>query len=241
MPWEAIGQVVSWSDLRAAVANINESALPLNADEDHQWRTELTRRYPLVRKFLALLVDKVEFGATADAAGVLAAFQGLPDLLAAHPTRRVPPGWLEERKVDARVVTAGWRPLVFRAGRPEGTVDRNAYLFCVLEQFHSRLKRRDVFAASSSKWADPRAQLLAADGWEQRREELLDSLQLPRQPGGMLGDCAAELDATWTYMAARAEAGDIRVDPSGRLHAEAHEAIPPPAPRRCSATTSRTC
>ncbi|GIJ49730.1 hypothetical protein Val02_66160 [Virgisporangium aliadipatigenens] len=36
----------------------------------------------------------------------------------------------------------------------------NAYVFCVLEQFHARLRRRDIFAAASLRWADPVAQLL---------------------------------------------------------------------------------
>lgn len=222
--WTAIGQVVSIAELRTAVLNVNESALPLHADQDDQWRAELTRRYPLVRKFLSLLVDTIDFGATADAAGVLVAFQGLPGVIAAHPTRRVPPGWCDEARTVAGVVTAGWRPFVFPKSRPPGTVDRNAYLFCVLEQFHARLKRRDIYAAKSSRWADPRAQLLEGPVWEARRVELLDSLQLPFTPTGLLDDCAAELDATWQYTAARAAAGDIRVDRAGRLHAAALEA-----------------
>jgi len=38
--------------------------------------------------------------------------------------------------VDVDLVTGGWwQRLVFPNGRPEGTVDRNAYVFCVLELF----------------------------------------------------------------------------------------------------------
>jgi TnpA family transposase len=137
------------------------------------------------------------------------------------------------------VVPAGWRPLVFKNPRPEGTVDRNGYVFCVLEQFYQRLKRRDIFAAASSRWADPRAQLLSGQVWEARREELLDSMQLPEHPGELLAGCAAELGATWQYMAARAQAGDINVGKDGRLHAAALDAIAEPASLRDLRNTAR--
>jgi hypothetical protein len=39
-----------------------------------------------------------------------------------------------------------WRRLVFPKERPEGTADKAAYVFCVLEQLHQRLK-----AATSSR------------------------------------------------------------------------------------------
>jgi hypothetical protein len=118
-------------------------------------------RYPLVRKFLRLLVETIEFGATAQAAPVLEALRALPDLLDTGATRRVPAGYLDARKVAVDLVPPGWKAQVFGRERPEGTVDRNGYLFCVLELFHTRLKRRDIFAVASGRWADPRAQLLA--------------------------------------------------------------------------------
>ncbi|MGH3983639.1 MAG: Tn3 family transposase, partial [Pseudonocardiaceae bacterium] len=58
-------------------------------------------------------------------------------------------------------------------GRPEATVDRAGYVFCLLEQFHQRLRRRDIFALASTRWADPRAQLLAGPAWETARGSVL--------------------------------------------------------------------
>ena len=238
--WDAIENVVSRSELRASVANVDGLVLPPDADPDGEWRAALTQRYPLVKKFLRLLVETVEFGATADAAKILIALQALPDLVDANPTRRVPPGCLDARKVEVDVVPAGWRPLVFKNPRPEGTVDRNSYVFCVLEQFYQRLKRRDIFAAASSRWADPRAQLLSGQVWQARREELLDSMQLPEHPGELLAGWSAELGATWQYMAGRAQAGDINVGKDGRLHAAALEAIAEPASLKDLRNTART-
>ncbi|MGH8965749.1 MAG: Tn3 family transposase, partial [Actinomycetes bacterium] len=131
--WDAIENVVSRAELRVSVASINQM-LPPDADPDGEWRSALMSRYPLVRRFLRLLVETIEFGATTDAAPVLSALKGLPGLLDAGSTKRVPVGYLDARKVAMEVVTPGWHELVLRPGRPEGTVDRVAYVFCVLDQ-----------------------------------------------------------------------------------------------------------
>jgi hypothetical protein len=68
----------------------------------------------------------------------------------------VPAGYLNEDLVALNVVPAGWwRRLVMAPERPAGTVDRAAYVFCVLEQFHQRLRGRDIYATASSRWTDP--------------------------------------------------------------------------------------
>jgi hypothetical protein len=159
-------------------------------------------------------------------------------------THRIPAGFLDARKVAIDVVTPGWRELVLRRDRPPETVDRVAYVFCVLDQFHQRLRRRDIFAVASSRWADPRAQLLSGQAWESARESLMDSLQLPTDPAELLTECATELDAMWRHMGARAADGDITVDADGRVHAAALKAIPEPATlielrRRCQAMMPR--
>jgi TnpA family transposase len=241
--WDAIENVASRAQLLVSVANIHQ-ILPPDADPDGEWRSALMSRYPLVRKFLRLLAETIEFGATTDAALVLDAVTALPALLEVGPTKRIPAGFLDARKVAIEVVTPGWRELVLRRGRPPETVDRVAYVFCVLDQFHQRLRRRDIFAAASSRWADPRAQLLSGQVWESVRESLMDSLQLPTDPDVLLTQCATELDAMWRHMAARAQDGDITVDGNGRVHAAALTAIPEPPTlielrRRCKAMMPR--
>jgi TnpA family transposase len=216
--WELIEDVVSRVELRAAVANIHE-VLPPGVDPDAEWQAALCRRLPLARKFVRPLAETIEFGATADAAKVLIALHGLPELLEVRPSKRVPAGFLDARLADVEVVPAGWRANVFTDGRPAGTVDRAGYTFCVLSQFHQRLRRRDIYAVASSRWADPRAKLLDGQVWEARREELLDSLQLPEDSDDLLDACAAELDGAWRHMAARAAAGEVTVGADSRLHA----------------------
>ncbi|MDQ2728994.1 MAG: hypothetical protein M3Y91_14315 [Actinomycetota bacterium] len=184
----------------------------------------------MVRPFVALMCRTVELGATAEAAPVLIAFQGLPDLLEARATKRIPAGYLDASKVAVAVVPAGWwRPLVFPPDRPEGTVHRAAYVFCVLEQFHQRLRRRDIFATASSRWADPRAQLLSGPSWDTARGPVLNALQLPAEPDDLLASHARDLDAAWRHVAGRLDANtEVTVDDDGRLHTGAIDAVPDP-------------
>lgn len=71
--------------------------------------------------------------------------------------------WLDARRVDHDLIGGEWSRLVYMAGRPAETVDRAAYTFCVLKQFHRLLKHRNIFVEASSKWRDPRTHLLTGD------------------------------------------------------------------------------
>lgn len=227
--WEAIEQVVSRAELRAAVANLAEVAPAPGADPDAEWRASLAERYGVVRRFLPKMCAMIDFGATAEAMPVLDAFRGLPGLMDTRPTRRVPAGYVDAATVAADVVPASWRRVVFKPGRPEGTVDRAGYVFCVLEQFHQRLRRRDIFATASSRWADPRAQLLAGPAWEAARGPVLNALRLPEDPDGLLAEHARDLDEALRYIAGRLATGDeVAIDADGRLHAAKIEAIADP-------------
>ncbi len=151
--WAAIEAVVPRDELRAAVVVIAELAPPLGADDAAEWRAELTRRIVSVSGFLKVLTDVIDFGADAEAKAVLVTMKAMPGLL---DGRRPTAG-----DIDAGLVTGSWRGLEF--GQPlfpaEG-IDKNAYAFCVLTQFHRHLKRRGIYARASTRWTDPRSQLL---------------------------------------------------------------------------------
>ena len=228
--WDAIEKVVSRVELQTAVNNLAQVIPPPDADPDGEWRATLVTRFAVVRGFLPLLTEVIAFGATAEATPVLDAMRALPGLLAARPTKRVPAGLLDARRVAVDLVPAGWwRPLVFRPDRPENTVDKAGYVFCVLEQFHRHLKRRNIYAAASTRWADPRAQLLSGAAWEAARGAVLNDLQLPEDPAQLLTDRAADLDAAWRHVAGRlADNTEVSIDSDGRLHAEKIVAVPDP-------------
>lgn len=133
----------------------------------------LVNRFGTVRPFLKLLVKVVDFGATPEGLPVLTALKSLPDLMG---RKKVGPA-----EIDTDLLVGSWRRLVLSALHLEpGTVDWKAYTFCILEQFHRMLRRREVFAKNSSKWGDPRAKLLAGEAWEQAKPTVLASLNCPK-------------------------------------------------------------
>jgi len=224
--WEAIESRVSREELPAAVASLAELAPPPDAVPGGEWRAALVDRFASVRAFAPALATRIQFGATPAAAPLLAAMLELPVLLDLRATGSVPAGWLDESRVAAGVVPAGWwQRLVFAPGRPAGTVDRAAYVFCVLEQFHRHLVRRDIYAAPSVRWNDPRAQLLAGAAWTAARGPALNALGLPDDPGELPEEHTERLHGAWRQLA---ESGEVEVDAEGRQHAGKIDAVPDP-------------
>ena len=228
MVWEMIEKAVgSRAKIRAAVAGLAQIAPPPQAGSDGAWRATVLERYNSVRGFVKMLCQSITFGATTDAQRVLRAMEDLAQLLEVKETARVPRGYLDARKVDVQIVPSGWwQKLVFAKERPEGTVDRNAYVFCVLELFHAGLRHRDIFAQTSERFCDPRAKLLSGPAWEAAKGPALGALLLPESPDALLAEHAEDLDAAW-----RATAGgmatntDISVDTDGRLHLGKDDAL----------------
>ncbi len=118
----------------------------------------------------------IEFGASAEAAPVLAAMKRMPALLR---SRRKP----TVAEIDETLVQGSWKRLVFGSPPPaDGAIDQNAYVFCILTQFHRHLRRRDIYAEASARWRDPRAQLLDGEAWANAKGPVLTALSLPEDP-----------------------------------------------------------
>ena len=192
--WQAVERVVSWTEIRTAVESLRQVVPAPGEDPDAAWRGALVGRYLTVSRFLPKLVATIDFGATAGARPVLEAFQKLPALLAPGAAVDVPARHLAIDKVAADLVLPAWRRLVFPPARPEGTVHRAGYVFCILEQFHQRLVHRDIFGPASSRWADPQAQLLSGTAWEAVKDQVLNALQLSEDPTDRLAQLATDLD-----------------------------------------------
>lgn len=229
--WDAIEAAVgSRAKLRTAMEAVQEHIPPPGAAPDGQWRAQVVERFKTVRGFVRMLCEVIDFGATAEAMRVVEAMRALPGLIDAGARRGIPKGYLDARKVDISLVPRGWwDKLVFSTDRPEGCVDRNAYVFCVLELFHAGLKRRDIFAKVSDRFADPRARLLSDEAWEAVKGPVLSALLLPQDPGELLQAHAAELDEAWRRTAAGLEGNDsLTVDADGRLHLGKDDALEDP-------------
>jgi TnpA family transposase len=202
--WAAVERVAAREDVLGAVAVVEE-LVPDDASEDAAMREALTARYGVVRPFLELLAEALPLGAAPAGERLLAEVRRLPELA----RRRVRTRHLSHDEVTASLVPAEWQRAVYRnPGLPAGAADRDAYVLCILEQLHRALRRRDIFASPSVRWADPRAQLLDGDGWHGVRGEVLAGLGLTGTASQHLAGLTRELDAAWRLLAGRmAEAG----------------------------------
>lgn len=212
--WAEIENVVPRTELTEALSAVVELAGPPDSDADEAWRAELVKRFATVRPFLPLLCEVIRFDAAPDGQRVLAALRDLPRLWGGGRNK------VARAEIDEQLLVGSWRRLVLHTpGLEPGCVDWRAYTFCVLEQFHRCLRRRDIFAVNSSKWGDPRAKLLAGSAWNAAKPVVLSSLGLPPDPDEHLDEHAELLDATFREVTARLPDNTaVRFDEHGRLH-----------------------
>jgi len=201
------GLLAVWSVLeergisRAQLADAVDAVGELSR-EPESWAEQLLSRYSHVRRFLPALLDGLHLGATASGQPVLTALNALRSI---EGRRRV-----HTEEVPLQLATGIWRRLVSEA---DGLLDRRAYAFCVLERLREALRRRDVFAPNSSRWADPRARLLAGNAWEGARDEVCRSLGHNAFAERELAELTGELDAAYRAVAARLpENAAVRVE-----------------------------
>lgn len=174
---------------------------------DNVFYQELDAKYKTVRRFLPTLVEHVSFGANTAGGPVVAAF----DWLRANMVRKKP-----GNDAPRDVIGKSWRRHVLRE---DGTVDFHAYTFCVLDELHIALRRRDVFVTPSWRYADPRAGLLDGSEWEATRPIICRTLGLSASPDPTLTALAAELDRTYRAVAARLPDNPaVRFDKTGDKH-----------------------
>jgi hypothetical protein len=204
--WAAVEEAVPRAAVSGAVAMVEALVPEDDGSAEAAMREKLALRYNTVRPFLSLLGESNALGAAQGGKRILKAVRRLPAL----SRRRVKERPLLPREVDADLVPAMWRRAVLTGAKlPQGAVDRDAYVVCVLEQLHRALNRRDIFAAPSNRWADPRARLLDGPRWEAMRGDVLAGLSLNEDVSEHLAGLSRGLDAAWRQMAGRlAEAGD---------------------------------
>ncbi len=216
--WTMLDDVAPRETIVAAMSMVDKLVPADDGSAEVALRTALAGRYNTVRPFLVLLGESPALAAAQGGKRVLAAVRKLPALTRHKPAKRP----LKPHEIDAELVPRTWRPAMFaNPALPEGTVDRDAYVVCVLEQLHRALSRRDAYATPSNRWSDPRARLLVGAQWEAVRADVLAGLSLDTPVAEHLGELTAGLDAAWRQMAARmAEAGpdakvEVLVPPDG--------------------------
>ncbi|MGH3722370.1 MAG: Tn3 family transposase [Pseudonocardiaceae bacterium] len=226
---EMIDALVARPELRAALAEVTGTVPPPDAEDDGGWRAEMASRYPTVAGLVKTLTSVITFGANTEGAAVLEAMRALPAALA-YRSHHHSVTLLPRRLIDATVVSGVWKRLVFgHPARGDGLVDRNAYVFCVLEGFHRHLRRREIYAPDSSRWRDPNAALLDGPAWEAVKDSVLTDLGLPEDPEELLAARTQRLDQTYRAVAERLAANTaVSIDTDGRVHVASIKAIEEP-------------
>lgn len=134
--WEAIEARMPREQVRAAVATVTGMVPPPEAVPDGDWRAELAKKASTVVGLCRMLTATITFGANAQGAPALAAMTALGRQLTTEARWNV-----KNERIHPQVVSGPWKHLVFgHPARPDGSVDRGAYIFAVLEQFCRHLQ-----------------------------------------------------------------------------------------------------
>ncbi len=192
---------------RTTLTQALEGVNTLIRPADNVYYRELDAKYRTVRCFLPALVENIRFGANAAGEPVVAAF----DWLRVHMGRKKP-----GNDAPREVVGKSWRRHVLR---DDDSVDFHAYIFCVLDELHTALRRRDVFVAPSWRYADPRTGLLDGAEWEATRPIICRTLGLSADPEPTLTALASELDRTYRAVVDRLPDNPaVRFETTGDKH-----------------------
>lgn len=219
--WEAIEVLTPRPELHAAMRTVEDLVPDSEAtDPDTHTRALLASRIATVSGFVKVLTQHIAFGADPEAGVVLEAMRGLPRLLDGRHK-------IVREDLAEELLTGSWRRLVLPGER---RIDKNSYVFCVLTAFHRHLKRREIYAPASTRWCDPKAQLLDGRAYQLVGDEALGALGLPTDPATLLEQHALSLHLALSEVAGRAAAGDgeFDVDADGRLHLRRLSALPDP-------------
>ncbi|MCA2229749.1 hypothetical protein [Nonomuraea aurantiaca] len=140
--WKAVETVASREQVHQALEQV-EAMIGDEEDDggDSVMRRTLAERHNTVRPFLALLGESAARGAASGGRRVLAAVKRLPALA----RRKVKQKPLLLKEIDDKLVPPVRRCAVYaNPDLPTGSVDRNAYVMCVLEQLTRATRTRHL-------------------------------------------------------------------------------------------------
>ncbi len=150
--------------------------------------TELRAQQGKLR-FLPALLRSLAFGATPAGQPTLDAMRHLRSTDGRGPAPSAPLGF----------VPSGWKQQV---KAPDGGVDSLGYRLCLLDSMRVGIRRRDLFASPSLRYADPRLGLLAGPAWEAARPAVCRTLGLSTNGPAETTRLAGRLDAAYRDTAA---------------------------------------
>ncbi len=191
----AIFAAVPQAALEAAVGQVDSLTRP----PDDPYFDELLAQHRRIRRFLPHFARIVALGAMP---------AGRPVLKALHHLRKVEDGGVAGEAWPTEFVPKSWTHRVTR----NGLVDRRAWTLCLIDRLRGALRRRDVFAVPSLRFADPRIGLLDGAAWEAARPTVCRTLGKSQSAGEEIGQLTGRLDQAF-----RTVAGNLPKNASVRI------------------------
>lgn len=153
--------------------------------QDNVHFNELETHYRGIRRFVPTLLKHLHLGASPAGETVMAAFN-----------------WMKVNEPYGKAIQSAPREVIKKNWRRQiigndNAIDHRAYTFCVLDELHKALNRRDIFVAPSWRYADPRLGLLDGEKWETVRLTICRTLGFSNDPQPVLTAFAKDLDQTY--------------------------------------------
>lgn len=179
---EHIWNLLTKEQLKEVIEKIeNLARLP----EDNYYQ-ELVAKWRKLRIFLPTLLRVIEFASNRAGKPILEALNFLQSL----ESKR-------QYKMDdapLKFIPKNWVSLIVKK---DGSIDRKAYTFCVLEELVKGLSCRDLFVDKSERWSNPSAKLLQGQAWESARSHVCRALSLNANATPELEKLKQQLDEAY--------------------------------------------
>ena len=99
---------------------------------------------------------------------------------------------------------------------PSGIVDRRAWVLCLVDRLRGALRRRDIFATPSLRFADPRIGLLDGAAWDAARPSVCRTLGKSPNGAEEIAQLTSRLDQAFRAVAANLPTNaSVRIEPKG--------------------------
>jgi TnpA family transposase len=193
----AIFAAVPEAVLEAAMAQVDTLTRP----PDDPYFEELLAQHRRVRRFLPNFAHVI---------GLEAMPAGEPVLKALQHFRRTEDGGTRGEAWPMDFAPKSWE----RRLTKDGAVDRRAWALCLIERLRSALRRREVFAVPSLRFADPRIGLLDGAAWESARPTVCRTLGKTHKADEEIRKLSERLDQAF-----RAVAGNMPDNANVRFEA----------------------
>jgi len=196
---KAIFATVPTEVLEAAMAQIDTLARP----PDDPYFEELLDQHQRIRRFLPHFARSVGLGAMPGGQPVLKALQHL---------QKMEDGKARGLKMPTDFVPKSWLRRVIK----NGLVDRRAWTLCLVDRLRGAIRRRDIFATPSLRFADPRIGMLDGAAWEAARPTICRTLGRTPNVADEINGLSERLDAAYRLVAGNLpDNASLRIEQTG--------------------------